>query len=197
MKLGLEMKSIEAEIITLSSCVKKIKCSKKQKVVVSGPQRSGTHVAARILSDLLGFQYKEEKSFGINDYQRFLKEFQDLSKICVQAPGLTHKLHSLPKEWFVVYMCRSFEDIFKSQKRIDWNAEGVEKAKYKKQFNLQQLLLKHPIAKVKWLLFCLEQYPKIESRAAALDYESLSQHPKWVPMSERPKKLYKKSIPKQ
>jgi len=178
-------------ILDLPQCLAQIKASNYRKVVVSGPQRSGTHIGAKIIADMLKFRYIEEGDFKINSFPTFKRKYNKLLNIVVQAPGIAHKLHKLNPSWFIVFMYRSTPDIIASQKRINWRDEYIERNKYINEFNLSGGMLNEPICIIKYLCFTVYQLKFINTHAAKLSYESLSHHWLWVNTKDRPKKLYK------
>jgi hypothetical protein len=180
------------QIIDLPSCLGLISGGKYHKILVTGPQRSGTHIGAKILADLLHFNYIEESDFGINSFTKFQEKYNNLLKICVQGPAIAHKIHWLNPSWFIVFMYRDIQDIIASQKRIQWKDEHIERNKYVNEFKLSGSILKEPICIIKYRCFSEHQFPTIKYHTAKLNYGSLANHTFWIPKSERPKRLYKK-----
>jgi len=100
-------------------------------VVVLGPQRSGTRIGSKVLSHELGYEYVDEKAFGIESE----KDFKDILRMphpkVIQAPAMTHKAGFMASPvTAVVLMVRGMEDISASEKRIDWQYGAHEVRKF-------------------------------------------------------------------
>lgn len=146
-----------------------------RKLVVTGPQRSGTTIAGKILAKELDLPYVDEKAIGFHKWPRFLQ----VETGVIQAPGLFHRIQEMacPK----VVMIRDLDDIQASEKRIRWRAAG-EWAHFERQDK--------PISQVKY-----EFWDKVKEGLSdwyELEYESLSTHEMWVP-----KEFRKQFKPKQ
>jgi hypothetical protein len=137
-------------------------------IMVTGPQRSGTTIAALILAQELGYPCYLEEHFGIHNLKRFF-EIYSATKFVVQAPALSAYTNLIPGS--VVFMMRPINEIICSQERISWNEEEIEKAKY---FSDSKL----PIAVFKYKIW--EQYQKHQSNRFELEYHSLKDNPLWV-----------------
>lgn len=112
------------------------KCKKYKRIVVSGPQRSGTTYTAKQLSEDLNYIHVDEFDFGINYYDKFLKKLKQ-NNVVVQAPALTHELERINlKDTLVIWMSRDFIDIEKSEDKINWHPKEskIEFKKYLDKF---------------------------------------------------------------
>ena len=148
-----------------------------ERIAVTGPQRSGTTIAAKIIASETGHKYIDENDFSINSFDRF-KEIFKQSNIVVQCPGVCRWAHEIGaiEGAAVVMMTRSVEDIIASQNRIRWEGEGIELKKYGTQSG--------PVAQVKYDFWKEYQRGRIR-QPIELEYESLSYHPLWVPKDKR------------
>lgn len=143
-------------------------------LLVTGPQRSGTTIAAHVLAQELGKEYVDEQEIGVamtGPAHAVLAR----GNVVLQAPALCHLAHTF--DCAVVLMRRPVEDIIRSQGRIGWNGhEAGELRKYG--------VTAGPISVVKYRAW--DDWQKVLCQAPfELDYESLSMHPLWVPPSER------------
>lgn len=182
---------MEKQIIDLPRTLAMIKEGNYHKVIVTGPQRSGTHIAAKIIANMLSYNYIEEDDFGINSFEKFKQRYTNILHIVVQAPGIAHKIHHLDQSWFIVFMYRDVVEIIASEKRIGWKDEHIEKNKYISEFNLAGKFPHMKICVLKYLCFSTYQYQHIGDRTAKLSYASLANHKLWIDKKDRPKKLYK------
>jgi hypothetical protein len=97
-------------------------------IIVSGPQRSGTTVTAKMLSMDLNMLLHDESEFGVNNLSFVNKAIGGNINRCFQAPGMTHCLHLLENSngsnACVVWMDRPTAEIEESQERIGWKEQG-------------------------------------------------------------------------
>lgn len=151
-------------------------------ILVSGPQRSGTHICARAIAYDTGHRYIDEMAFAAHNSQRWREIVRAGGRVVVQCPAQCHLLH----EWAgdsrvgVVFMRRALKDILASQERINWTAhEGArELAKYGLQYGT--------IAQVKydfWERWQRDLFPP--GRRFEVEYRSLRDHSLWLPRAKR------------
>lgn len=87
---------------------------KRTRTVVTGPHRSGTTIAGKILAKELGLTYVDEKEIGYESLRRLLKVEEGI----IQCPGLFKRIQEIPFQ--KVVMRRDLEDIERSRKRTGW-----------------------------------------------------------------------------
>lgn len=96
-------------------------------VLVTGPQRSGTTITAKILAELLGWAYVDELHFGANGddaFWRFLRDPTRRDDVVVQCPGMFASIMGNAGLAELVVLCRRpLEEIWLSQDRIGWRGE--------------------------------------------------------------------------
>jgi len=144
-------------------------------IIVTGPQRSGTRIAANIIAADTGYSYIDEMSLNIDSLYK-LKYAVSLSRVVIQCPALCRYVHNLADaDVLVVMVKRSVEDIEESQHRICWNYEDVEQIRYQ---NFEK-----PIAELKYDLW--EQQKRYIPNFMELEYESLKEHRLWLDKEER------------
>jgi len=150
------------------------------RIFVSGPQRSGTTVATKMLAQDLGFEEVQELPT--------LSAAQSLKEGAVgQCPQLTSCLHEInAPHSVVVFMCRSLKDIITSGDRIGWNGghEMHEIKKYKDRFPDYFVEGYHVSAIVQnvWLTY---QMPLMQVPFFNLPYKRLKDHPLYIPKTDR------------
>lgn len=148
-------------------------------IVVTGPQRSGTTIATKMLAELLPRNPVLEEAFNDDDLGMFGSIVNGYHPCVVQAPALSCAVHLLKgTATCVVFMRRSLVDIVTSQQRIGWTYEEAEKKKYGRKND------PHDVAVIKedaWRW----QKQLLAPRAFDLEYESLASHPLWVPKEQR------------
>lgn len=152
-----------------------------RRALVTGPQRSGTGICARMVAHDLGWEYIDEDDIGIRNLGKAREIFQSRFEFVMQAPALSRFCHELSAEYFplpIVWMRRPLHEIIASQERINWDGEAIEKMVY---FNACG-----PVAKVKYD-FWENVQRRLTPTAYEIHYASLSGHPLWVGKEERKK----------
>jgi len=149
------------------------------RVLVTGPQRSGTQIAGRIIARILGYEFRNWKSWlsSINGLMSFLAT----EKVVWQNPsmvGITPFLRDNGYRVAVVFVWRNLEDINRSIERIGWSGDKDERSRLS--------MPKHQItpSAVRKQQMWLEWEPKYES-LLTLPYECLAVDPDWVEKPDR------------
>lgn len=160
-----------------------------KKVLVTGPQRTGTTIGAKILSDILGFEFVSEEVIDVDDLEKFFSLHMSLDNYVLQAPGLSFICHRLPVD-VVIFMNRAYSDIRASGERINWNKEWsiYEVTKYLRAKRSDPITTKYNV----WKSY---QKPHLDMAGIPhfdLWYESLKSHPLWID-----KELRKDFTPRQ
>lgn len=161
---------------------------KFSKILVTGPQRSGTRIGAKIIAYETGHTYIDENEFEINNCLLF-KEMLSKHNVVLQCPGMCYNIHSYSDEdTLIILMVRAIADIIESEERIGWRTGpyseyenyGIRRkvAKYYRGRNLK------PISEIKYKFWNDYQKERIK-HYVELDYEFLNSHPLWVSKKER------------
>lgn len=146
--------------------------------LVTGPQRSGTTIAARILADDLEWQYVDEDDYGHQSLAKFLLTVGRYEHAVAQGPAMSYICHLLPNDIAIVFMYRKIEDIVASENRVHWRNHGIEYAKYPREYYMPT------IAETKYHYWRSFQIDYIQY-GFELDYESLSGHSLFLPKDKR------------
>ena len=152
-----------------------------RKILVSGPQRSGTTICARMIAADLNYRYFDEMEFGVDDIRRVFAVVDALDRIVIQCPSLAASLWMFSRpDVLVIFMKRDVEEIVASQNRPIYESspdrlwttahQPVELMKYGRTNGV--------IAQVKYEGW-EAQKPYIR-HTLEIDYASLSAHPMWV-----------------
>lgn len=150
------------------------------RVLVTGPQRSGTTICARMIAADTGYVYVDEEDIGIHYLETLRALLDERRGVVVQCPALARWVHTLDVESvLVVWMRRALVDILASQERIGWVERGEEELELSKYDSLSG-----PVAEVKWRFWQRVQRPRLANWMEVL-YEDLSVHPLWVQKGER------------
>jgi hypothetical protein len=144
-------------------------------IMVTGPQRSGTRIAAHMIAHDTGHGYIDERRIDIDSIYR-LWDANHLSDVVIQCPACCRFIHNFgAQNNLIVMMKRNRDDIIASQQRISWEWEKVEQIYYQ-NFDT-------PIAQLKYEFW--EYQKKYVDHYLELNYEDLADHPLWVPKEER------------
>lgn len=148
------------------------------RIVVTGPQRSGTRIAAQMIAADTGHEFVDETVYLIKDVGLF-REVLQRDNIVVQAPHMLKEVvDDPPPGIFVVLMRRDLEQIHASARRIRWEEEFGGNTTELKVFGLSE----GDSAAVKYSYWDThgKSVPFVE-----LEYELLRSHPRFVPEEQR------------
>ena len=143
-------------------------------IIISGPQRSGTRIAAKIISLDTGKTYIDEKEINFHDL-RLLEWYLNKGNVVIQCPGLCHLLHNINnKSTLIILIYRPIEEIIKSEDRINWpdEAKKIELFKYGHSCGI--------ISKIKYDFWNSFQKPLLGERAREINYNELKFHPLFI-----------------
>ncbi len=144
-----------------------------RRYLVTGPQRSGTTIAAQIIAQELGFRFVDEQHFDFVDRQKF-KQLLSETEVVIQCPTMMRHIHEIADhETCIVVMRRPLNEILRSQERIGWSFEAAELSRYEGSSTGEG------IAAVKYAFWERFQRPKVR-HYIELDYHLLQQHRWWV-----------------
>jgi hypothetical protein len=148
------------------------------RILVSGPQRSGTTLIARAIWQDTGLEYVDEQEFSAVNEAEWRAMVQLRENFVMQCPGMCRYIHEFGQEDdLAVVMChRPIADIITSQERIGWEWEKYELLRY----DLSQGV----IAEVKYGYWNEVQKRSINN-AFDVYYSHLDQHPLWIPQEQR------------
>jgi len=104
---------------------------KNKRVLVTGPQRSGTTICSRIISHDANLEYIDEDQVGVDSLILVNDLFETRKNFVLQAPAISRLCHLIRAD-VVVFMIRNIKDIIASQERVNWQCEAIELKKYNK-----------------------------------------------------------------
>lgn len=166
-----------------------LKCTNYSKIIVSGPQRSGTTYTAKQLAKSLNYIHIDEYQYGVNSIKHFAS-FLNKNNLVIQAPALTHILDQIKsKDTLIIWMCRSFEDIANSEDRIDWHPKYsvIEFTKYYNKYPNMRDVIKsfERSAPMKTYFFENVQKDKMFVDWTYVDYSILESSPGYISPDKR------------
>ena len=138
-------------------------------IVISGPQRSGTRIAARIVAEDAKKIYVDEKDLNYHDF-RLLEWYLDRGNVVIQCPGLCHLLHRITTPSTLIIMTiRPIEEIQASEVRC-WSDQSKLIELYKYGYS------NGVISRIKYDFWNNHQKPILNERAREINYQSLERH---------------------
>jgi hypothetical protein len=148
-----------------------------ERIFVTGPQRSGTRICAKMISHDTGYEFIDETRISMDSVYGFSSFLESKRKYVIQCPTLCRYIHFLAsKEDAVVLMRRNCKDIVQSQKRIEWSKEWLELMRYDRSRGI--------ISEIKYDFWEKNQKKKIQNNYE-IEYDSLRTHPFWIDKKER------------
>lgn len=149
------------------------------KILVTGPQRSGTRIVAKMIAYDNGIRYVSEQEVSIRS-NRKTKDILALDeRLVIQCPGLCHCIEEFSSGTVLIAMViRNVEDIIASQRRIKWN-------RFQRRELEQYGLKSGVISKVRYEHW--ERQKKLIANWIEIKYEDLKDHPLFIPKKERGK----------
>lgn len=160
---------------------------KHDRLLVTGPQRSGTTICAKMISVDTGHTFLSEAHLvggsHIDDQWHKLADLvKTRQRIVVQCPSLSRWIHDFSSEdTLIVFMRRKIRDIVASEKRIGWG-DSAQRAVYKKALRCYEFPA--TVAEAKYL-FWEEVQRSVVHHWLEIEFESLKDHPLWVPAERR------------
>jgi hypothetical protein len=150
-------------------------------ILVTGPQRSGTRIAAKMIAHDTGHAFVDEDAFYVDSLNHFMKVLRSGINISVQCPALCRFVHLIAmtdQNIFVVMMMRNIADIRDSEARVAWSWALPELIRY------NSVSAGDP-AVAKYRFWEYTQQDLLGRRGLEVEYGSLESHPLWVPKEQR------------
>ena len=166
--------------------IAKLKAERKKKIIVCGPQRSGSRFSANTIAKDLGYKFIDELDYDIINFNKMINLTKDEECFCVQAPSLTHLIKDMPNDFTIIFMFRDIDSIRKSEKRISWVCEAGIIEYTKKEFKSDSRInWNAPISVIKYEIWEKIQKPSIANDFYEVDYNTFSHHPAWKKKKDR------------
>ena len=152
--------------------------SKYSRIIVTGPQRSGTTIAANMIAHDTDKHYIDEWDFGATDPDRWRALVMSEENYVMQAPCMCRYVHEFGKVdgLAIVLMRRPVEDIIASERRIGMPTYNPELKRYGKANGV--------IDDIKYRYWDEHQVDEIQN-VYELPYAKLKDHSLYVPISSR------------
>lgn len=149
------------------------------KILVTGPQRSGTRIVAKMIAHDNDIRYVSEQEVRIRSNRKTNNILALDERLVIQCPGLCHCIEQFSSGTVLIAMViRNVEDIVASQSRIGWTRY---QARELRQYGLESGV----ISKVRYEYW--ERQKKLITNWIEIKYEDLKDHPLFIPKKERGK----------
>lgn len=109
------------------------------RIIVIGPQRSGTNIAAAVIAKDKQLPLYSERIFGYSSCvisskpdNTLIDFIHNCPEYVLQAPALNSYCHLIETDALFVWVKRSAEAVRNSRKRAGWPGEQIETNKYKR-----------------------------------------------------------------
>lgn len=169
---------------------------KYSRILVVGPQRSGTNIAAKIIAAEVNSPVFSERQFGESScvidapptHSKDLEDFlQTEPRYVLQAPVLTHTVHSLDiADAIVCFIQRPFDEIDASRVRSDWPGTERELRKYRASFpEIMSMLPEALLSKIQITVWDELQKAQMKLPFIEIPFSDFKNHPLWVEKKER------------
>ena len=155
-------------------------------ILVSGPPRSGTWIASRMIAHDTGHRLVSEKSHGFWDRERLERALREGPRpMVVHCPSHTAWLHELAAEFpeaLIVFLLRPASEIVRSEERV---------IKTPALLRLTQRQYRHlgPVPKIAHCLarhsYWLTGQRHLIANRREIHYADLAAHPLWVDQEHR------------
>lgn len=163
------------------------KLKKFKKIIVCGPQRSGTAILTKIIADDLNLPLIEENQIKAGNLE-LLKKVLKKKEYVLQGTGIFAFILDLPKDIMFVWSIREVVDILQSEFRIKWREESYEKYKILIKFH-DPILSVLPVCVQKYIIWQTRIRPNIKNWTEVY-YSSLSNHKLWINKKDRETFIY-------
>ncbi|MCW7072084.1 MAG: hypothetical protein OCU12_07160 [Methanophagales archaeon] len=163
-------------------------------ILVTGPQRSGTRIAAKMVAADLGYRYFDEQTIGVDAFDVAIG-ILEIPQVVLHAPGICHLTHLMwdtnlcPPRVAVLIVLRDLEEIQRSCARINWFPKAEEQKYLSRPEFAPYLAEGAHVAQWKYDVWKYYQRPLMQTLIGdfyyTIKYEDMSYHPLWIPAEER------------
>jgi len=157
-------------------------------ILVTGPHRSGSTIAAAMIANDLGYEFMEDVNEHLDSLMAAFSAKMFLEATVIHCPSQCHSIHAYANIDGVagVIVVRDVDDIIKSERRIPWAFEGQQLNEYRfKARPRPSFAVQSPIAMVKYRYWQEVQKPLFGVNGYEVRYEDLKTHPMWLSDEQR------------
>lgn len=170
-----------------------------KRIIIVGPQRSGTTFTSQALANTLNFRNVDEAEFNVRDVDIF-RNIMKQENIVVQAPSMTCRIQTLVgDDDLVVFMSRKWSDILKGVHRKNGRLSNwilmktmfnIERYYFNEYDNIAGEFFDKYVNKNSYYLdayYNMWKYyqSKVIPNCIILKYGSMKNHPMWLNKDQR------------
>jgi hypothetical protein len=142
------------------------------RIAVTGPQRSGTTIAAKMIADDTGHRFVDEEEFGIDDVDQW-RAFLTKERVVVHCPHFLKRIvDEAPSGVLVVLTRRPLGEIHASANRFGWYSADWGNGRELAQFGVTEG--DSAVLKYEYWDSNTRAFPHLE-----VPYASLEAHPRF------------------
>lgn len=142
-------------------------------IIVSGPQRSGTRITAKIIANDTGKDYIDEKDLNFNDF-RLLEWYISKGNSVIQCPALCHLIHNITNTSTLIIMVRRPIDTIINSEAKSWN----ETSRFQELYKYGRC--NGIISQIKYEYWTNFQQSILGDRGKQVYYNKLNTHPLFI-----------------
>lgn len=157
-----------------------------RKIIVSGPQRSGTTICAKMIAKDLGYIFVDESAIGFTDVRSVFSLLDCVDGVVIQCPALSSCLWLFSRpDTLIVFMHRDVGEIRASQDRpiFAWSPDRTWTTAREKRELMKYGVNEGAIAEVKYAAWAVQK--EYVSNHVDIEYAWLAEHPLWLPKDQR------------
>ena len=171
-----------------------------KRIIIVGPQRSGTTFTSQALANTLNFRNVDEDEFNVRDVDMF-RNIMKQENIVIQAPAMTCRIQTLVgDDDLVIFMSRKWSDIVKSVIRkndgrlSNWvlmeTMFNIDRYHFNEYDNTAGEFFDKYVSKNSYYLDSYYSIWKhyqstVIPNYITLEYESMKTHPMWLNKDQR------------
>jgi hypothetical protein len=156
-------------------------------VLVTGCQRTGTHIASQMIAHDCSFKFIEERVFNTHQEQTFRQIVDNSVRVVIQCPAMMYMLQDIASDDIaIVVMHRDKPDVLDSMSRIRWFERGEHEIEVGK-YGIDPALINAKsvdIHDLKYTHFNLYQRDSIP-HVYDIQYQDLEHHVMWIEADKR------------
>lgn len=159
-------------------------------VLVSGCQRSGTHIMAKIIAHELGWDYITDQDYDLSNFNGWSNLVLRAQMAAIQCPHMSHILHEVPTDVAVVWMRRNPVELLESFIRVNPQCLPCSQPYQMLFYSQMPGVPRGQITGMEWIDI-REQYwewkqaPLLGERGITFEFDDLAEHELFVPKPQR------------
>ena len=164
----------------LKELIKQIKTEKQKKIVIIGPECSGTTICAYIIAQALKSVFIREASFGRMNFEGFIKEVSILDNFVCQCPSLTIYGRKFPDDVLVLAVNRELAEVMIAKNKTGFEYKEAEIRMFE---NYKMFDMNKSLSYIKFQY--IERLISNDRQVEYVDFDSLKEHKLYIDRAGR------------